>query len=117
MVCYVRAEPSWLWQEQEGLVSNLLLSHGQANLKLKQFAKAYISLQQWYLNDLNCRFCQAPKLLVPWGMLHSRKLMTPHFGPVFLIWGDDHSFGDHCCNIWPSFAFTGEEWEGSGGLR
>lgn len=82
---YVRAEPSWLWQEQGGLVRSLLLSHGQGSLRLKQFAQACISLQWWYLNDLNCSFSQAPKLLVQRGVLRSRKLVTPHFGPVFLL--------------------------------
>lgn len=51
---------------------------------------------------------RTPKLLAQWGMLHSRKLMTSHFSSMFCSWGDDH-FGEHCSNIRPGFAFTGEE--------
>lgn len=60
---------------------------------------------------------RTPKLLVQQGVLCSCKLMAPHFGPVFCSWGDEHFFGEHCSNIRPGFAFTGEEWEGSGSLR
>lgn len=56
--------------------SAVCCSQGEANLRLKQFAKAHVSEQRWYLNDLNCSFSRAPKLLLRWRMLHSRELMT-----------------------------------------
>lgn len=117
VVCYVRTEPFWLWQESLAGTGQQPAAVTWPGQPQTEAVCQGISLQQWYLNDLNCSFSQAPKLVVQWGTLHSHKLMTPHFGPVFLIWGDYHSFGHHCCNIWPGFAFTGEEWEGSRGLR